>query len=143
VAKVIFLDIDGVLNNESCWGKRPLSTNFAKECVENLNEITEVTDACIVVSSSRRILFGLDELIGMLTSVGVKGSIIGVTPSVRGCRGDEIAFWIDNMDEKIESFVILDDDSDMGHLMDHLVQCKPSKGLTEDDAKKAIKMLNK
>jgi len=141
--KVIFLDIDGVLNDESCWGGRPLATNFAKECVEVLNEIVEATDACVVVSSSRRILYDIDELIEELTSAGINGSIIGVTPSIKGCRGDEIAVWLDNTDENVRSFVILDDDSDMGYLMDHLVQCDPSTGLTKSKAWEAIRMLNK
>jgi hypothetical protein len=148
--KVIFLDIDGVLNNSSCWSTRPISNSFAKECVEAFNDIIIETNADIVISSSWRTLFKFDELIDILSSAGVAGNIIDKTPVVRfsgGRRGDEIVRWLDRASEevgfKIERFVILDDDSDMGHLMDHLIQCDPETGLTKDDAQKVIRMLNK
>ena len=146
--KIIFLDIDGTINNSSCWWVRPLENRFAPECITALNKITEETGADIVVSSTWRVSFKLDELIYILKSAGIKGSIIGQTPIVRfsgGRRGDEIYSWIydasTEIGKKIEHFVILDDNSDMDPVMDHLVQCKPDIGLTEELADKAIEML--
>jgi hypothetical protein len=43
----------------------------------------------------------------------------------------------------IESFVILDDDNDMDHLMDYLVQTKMTDGLQAHHVETAIQILNK
>jgi hypothetical protein len=51
-------------------------------------------------------------------------------------RGEEIQAWLtENPD--VTQFVILDDDSDMAHLIDHLVQTDHKVGLTAADVKKA------
>ena len=147
--KIIFLDIDGVLNNPKTWGLRPVHKAFSKECVEAFNLIIESVDADIVISSTWRNMFNFDDLIEMLKGAGVAGHIIGKTPSIRFSgaeRGDEIARWLDRASEeagfKITKFVILDDDSDMGYLFNYLVRCNPETGITEKEVKKAIEMLN-
>lgn len=146
--KLIFLDIDGTINNSSCWGVRPIENRFAPECIAALNKITEETGADIVVSSTWRSSFEFDKLIDMLKSNNVKGNIIGQTPPTRSsdsCRGDEISEWLhsasNKLGKRIEHFVILDDNSDMDPIMDHLVQCDSHIGLTEELANKAIEML--
>ena len=58
-------------------------------------------------------------------------------------RGIEIQRWLNETKYEIESFVILDDDSDMLHLSEKLVKTKGTRGLTEKEAKEAIDMLNK
>ncbi len=148
--KIIFLDIDGTINNSSCWGIRPVEDRFAPECVEALNKITDETKADIVISSTWRVSFKFDKLIDILKSAGVKGHIIGKTPLVRfsgGRRGDEIFQWLYNASEeeriRIRHFVILDDNTDMDPIMDHLVKCDPAVGLTEELANKAIEILKK
>ena len=46
-----------------------------------------------------------------------------------GAYRDEILRWLDRESgeqrKKIDTFVILDDDSDMSYLMDYLIQCNP------------------
>jgi hypothetical protein len=147
--KVIFLDIDGVLNNTSCCGSRPVHKRFAKGCIEAFNEIVAATEADIVISSTWRICHSLDNLIDILRSIGIKGNIIGKTPIIRysgAQRGDEILRWLDRESEeickKINTFVILDDDADMSYLKDYLIECDPETGLTKEKAKEAVEMLN-
>jgi len=143
--KIIFLDIDGVLNNPKCLCNDYRNV-LKRECVKAFNKIIDETGADIVISSSWRKLFEFDKLAAMLKTYGVKGDIIGTTPSINTIgsqRGDEIAVWLDNVGEEVESFVILDDDSDMKHLSDYLVKCDTETGLTEKEVQKAIKMLNK
>ena len=158
--KIIFLDIDGVLNSvDSCEraGKNFFSDNPDPEHIKWLNFIIEQTGAKIVISSTWRKHCTYLSLWRLLDAFGFKGTIIGATPETNDIRGNEIRCWIDRYtngrdwrltktDDKldpIESFVILDDDSDMGELLPFLVKCKNEKGLTEAEAIKAIEMLNK
>ena len=58
-------------------------------------------------------------------------------------RGEEIQDWLKKTETqiKVNSFVILDDDSDMAELMEHLVHQSAYNGLTMVDAMKAITYL--
>ena len=60
-------------------------------------------------------------------------------------RGIEIQNWIDNNwnNEIYNNFVILDDDSDMEHLMNHLVKTNNNLGLQDSDVEKAKIILGK
>ena len=70
--------------------------------------------------------------------------IFSCTPKIPGPRGDEIKKWlIDNRNLGIEGFVILDDDSDMNELMDHLCNTSWDYGLTPLDVIQAKEILNK
>ena len=147
--KVIFLDIDGVLNNSKTWGNRPPhSMPFDKGCIEVFNALVDTAGANIVISSSWRNLYSFDELINILRSAGVKGDIIDKTPNIRysgARRGDEILRWLDRASEeqgkKITQFVILDDETDMSYLIDHLVKCDNDIGITAENAGEAIAKL--
>lgn len=148
--KVIFLDFDGVLINHKSWYVR--SGGHATgdpPCVVELNRITDLTGARIVISSSWRIGTSVAELRSILLSWGVTGKVIGKTPRlliesgtlcIAQPRGSEIQSWIDKC-ERVERFVILDDDSDMGPLTPFLVKTKFETGLTTADANRAIAVL--
>ena len=126
--RIIFLDFDGVLVNRQSVRER--SGNHAAadaRCVSALNWITDETDARIVVSSTWRWEFKNPDLRGLLRQWGVTGVMIDSTPikPYTGTRGGEIQLWLtayqrDRTD--VESFVILDDDSDMGELTTHLIK---------------------
>lgn len=90
--KVIFLDIDGVLNSQLWYSKRrnfnptEIDTHypfyeFDPDLVNNLNRIVENTGAKIVVSSTWRKGRSVDELQTLLDSVGFIGEVIGKTKS--------------------------------------------------------------
>jgi hypothetical protein len=170
--KIIFLDIDGVLNNPGtytnrdklvvdlgCGGLKYRQENcFEPELVSNLNEIIKQTGAYIVLSSSWR--YGLNshgEIKALLNKIfGIKGNILGKTPEciVWKTRAEEIQAWLDRSlpyyqdlfgldgDEPLENFIILDDDRHFGNLQNNLIKIDGSKGLTKDDANKTIEMLN-
>lgn len=144
--KVIFLDIDGVLNHEHYYVNRsesdsmpyPLS-EFDIESVNRLNNITDKTNAKIVISSSWRFTNGIYNI---LKKVGVTGEIIGITkyitkPSDNGYdihvkRGEEIQDFLDN-NQFITNYVILDDDSDMlTSQLDNFVNTSYMYGLTDE-----------
>ena len=158
--KVIFLDVDGVLNSEVSreqernnfgnWMEHEVSDMH----INNLNKIVDATGAQIVLSSSWRFDhpkatgrdFIADPLMKILDrklkAVGL--DIIDVTPDLRGkIRGAEIQDWLDRHSE-VERFVILDDDVDMmEEQKPFFVNTTFKNGLTEEMANKAIEILNK
>lgn len=151
--KIIFLDFDGVIVTlESMFSRRfegklkeggishdPLSYL----AVHFLNDIIEETGAKVVVSSVWRMGNTEQELQNILNKAGFKGEVIGRTPIRHIERGLEIQEWMDNhADLNIESFVILDDDSDMKHLMKYLVNTDSEFGLRYEHKIQAIKILN-
>ena len=70
--------------------------------------------------------------------------ILGRTPYLGTKRGVEIQHWLDeNEDKNIESFVILDDDMDMEHLMEYGVFTDTDIGLTHHTYYLAKKILNR
>lgn len=147
--KVIFLDIDGVLN---CIGTNmsanaiESSSQMSSERVGLLNYILDNTDAQIVISSTWRKLYTISELQIFLMNFGLKKKyhdvIVGSTPSKGGgFRGREIEQWL--KDNPVDNFVILDDDSDMlPEQLPNFVNTRYYTGLTFLDAELAIAILN-
>jgi len=152
--KVLFLDIDGVLINRSCFGPGIPSGFRSKpdpDCIARLNRITDTTGAVIVVSSTWRIMPFM-ELKETLISWGITAKIMDVTPRLETAKGDitlsvprgrEIKAWIARNDwRNITAVCILDDDSDMEHMADKLIQTQFTYGLQDEHVARAIRMLN-
>ena len=119
--KIIFLDIDGVLNCELWYKQRfnlldrqdvtgnyPLY-EFAPFLMDRLNQIIEATKAKVVISSTWRIGRTSQELQDILNAVNFKGEIIDTTPHFYAQgkqddkkinysvpRGCEIDWWLTN-----------------------------------------------
>ena len=146
--KVIFLDIDGVLNSIR-WFDNLYDTNsslaypqsdFDPECVERLNRICDATGAKLVITSDRRV----SELIReVLPVVGVAGEIIGQTLVLfNATRGVEIAEWLKGHPE-VKQYAIVDDRTDfLQDQLKHFVNTSDEVGLTDDNASKLIEILN-
>jgi hypothetical protein len=139
--RIVFLDFDGVLiqQNGATISRKP-----ALSCVSALNAITEKTGARIVVSSSWRHVGTLDKLRAMLRAWGVKAPVVGVTPAIHGrdvTRAQEIAAWLKAHRDGVECFAILDDDPEMKPLAAHHIQTEKRRGLTGDDADRAVSLL--
>ena len=163
--KIIFLDIDGVLNTK--WGYTQMDRNTPKDkygysfdprSVANLKKILDETGAEIVISSSWK-SFGLSELEDMWQDRGLPGKLIGITPNsvsdemllnadldhmeIFSIRGMEIKEWLDKHGKKVSHYVIIDDmDNFLPEQKSHFVQTDPEVGITEEDADMAIKNLN-
>lgn len=67
-----------------------------------------------------------------LTLLGFKpGTFVGITPNIGGLRGGEIDKWLQDNNEFVNDYVILDDDSDMlSEQMKHFHHCDNFYGLT-------------
>ena len=151
--KVIFLDIDGVLNSWRWYKDQTLKGKHVSmlpddqidpKAVTRLNTIIERTGAKVVVSSTWRLNRTVAQLAEILGSKGFTGEVIGKTGrrgGPRPQRGDEIQDWL-NENVGVERFVIIDDDSDMVHLMDRLVQTGMKKGLTQALAEEVVQKLS-
>lgn len=142
--KIIFLDVDGVLNMHGSGGLFTLN----KKRLRLLEEIVIATDARIVVSSTWR--NDSSHMKKLLNTLGYRGiKIIGVTENLgksstgdRYYRGHEIQKWL-NEHSCIEQYVILDDDSDMlDSQLRNFVQTDGTIGLTDTLAYRAIYILN-
>lgn len=161
MAKIIFLDVDGVLNS-GAYIKRP-DVDFDDPkyqmdpmAVARLNRITDATGAVIVVSSTWRLAFirsanALAQLQSCFRAYGVTGTIIGMTPdkqSIRNRRGKEIQAWLDgnrmcSHPIQVDRYVIIDDDSDMGRLLPKMVKTLFEDGLQDTHVTQIIDILNK
>jgi len=102
--KVIFLDHDGVIclshnwgtrhTKQRKWGKRKMSMdtrvvpleyrfdNFDKKSIEVLNEVLELTNVDIVVSSDWRFFASIDEMGTYYTSQGIIKEPVGFTKAL-------------------------------------------------------------
>lgn len=156
--RIIFLDIDGVLNKALVSSGSEESDILEvkpygwmnKSLVENLNEITTKTGAKIVVSSTWR-RKTKEENQEMLKAFGVTGEVIGQTPHLGKytVRGNEIKAWLVENKEVIgcwywdfNQYVIIDDDSDMLlEQANNFINTDPWIGLSKRSAYKAIRKL--
>lgn len=154
--KVIFLDIDGVLNSRAYDKKRDINaqTNIDETRLPLVKRIVEETGAKIVLSSTWREDWEKDPDIcredgvyinQMFSKFGLE--IFDKTPFLGICadRSEEIKTWLEETPHKIESFVIIDDYRfGWGSLSDNFVKTNPNfgLGLEEVHVLKAIKILN-
>jgi len=150
--KIIFLDIDGVLNSAVYDRRRgPSDGNIDVTRLELIKELVDKTGAKIVLSSSWRIHWEKDfskcdlegrELIETFGKAGLE--IYDKTPYVSYLeRGDEIRNWLLE-NEDVESFVIFDDYAfGWKELSDNLVQTnyRIERGIEQEHIQKALEIL--
>lgn len=126
--KIIFLDIDGVLNHENFYKnydyikrsklRDKLNDEWGEPFCPNstywINKLIKETNAEIVISSSKRHIEGnLDYMNKMWKNRGFEGKIIGITPFLSFkqdlcnrsvSRGEEILEWFDRFTTFRHSF---------------------------------------
>lgn len=155
--KVIFLDVDGVLNSHHWFEKyydkkNPEKTYINFSCIQNLVKIVKQTDAKIVLSASCRSEVKSNKnhfLRKIFKEYDLE--IYDFTPDTGLERGIDIQEWL-NHHLDVTNIAIIDDDSDMKPLMKYLVKTKwkedskykplASEGLTRKIAAQVIKMLD-
>ncbi len=165
--KVIFLDIDGVLNHQLFYEKRiPEAKKELRKQVKNeeidrqeyhrrqidsssvvfLNDIIEATGAKVVLSSSWRLGNSKEYMQTLLADCGFTGELIDRTPRLEGSmqRGPEIEAWLAESGIAVSAYVILDDDSDMTdyQLKHHYIHVDRYCGLSPTVSYKATRILN-
>lgn len=135
--KIIFLDIDGVLcchRVSHGMGERGLMEVLDPVGLRWLDGLTATGEVKIVISSTWRIghdkcffpsIFGVAGYMNLSISLHEDWR----TEDLPGVRGIEIDAWLSKHDD-IETYVILDDDSDMlEHQMDNFVKTDGKDGI--------------
>lgn len=159
--KILFLDIDGVLNSQDDVDARHNSLDktrdefgalFDERCVRWLKCIIDRTNCKIVLSSSWRCR-GLNKIQLLWEIRDLPGEVIDITPTEvssevinlyaatnnEADRGYEIQEWIDI--NKPEKYCIVDDDDDMlGH--QNFVKTNKVYGLDYKTANLIVSILN-
>ena len=147
---VLFLDVDGVLNGGQTREKCRGFTGVDQDKCDRVVRIVRETDARIVLSSTWRKHPDMLPYLWQKLGADAKARYVGDTPVLDARedglvwraqpRGAEIQVWLDDHKD-VTHFVILDDDADMAHLMDHLVLTDNRIGLTDDIANEVIRRL--
>jgi hypothetical protein len=161
--KIVFLDIDGVLNSISWNNKHQNEIRkgelISEEKVKLLARLVKRTGAKIILHSGWRFWFDDDikplrkeavKLVKLLKEESVY--IAGKTPDLTTeeirktkkfsiVKADEIFLWL-RMNTDIENWVVLDD-IDLKHknIKEHQILINPNLGLTQKDIGDAEKIL--
>ncbi|HEX3624099.1 MAG TPA: HAD domain-containing protein [Verrucomicrobiae bacterium] len=140
--RIVFLDIDGVLNSQKSVLQFGTRYRFGTSNIAALNEILRKTDARFVVTSTWREGLMLAEIAQFLERDGaLPGRMAGQTQILQTRRGMEIDAWLRGVPYPVSSFVILDDLDDMDPHRKRFVQTDPQSGITMADAQRAIELL--
>ena len=149
--KIIFMDVDGVLNYTKWYydDRNPGNLygqegEIDPECVRRIVNICEKTGAKIVLSSDWRIN---KYAIGRLERAGFpEGLIFSQTPEfIWDCsRGEEIDIWLNEHPDTYD-YVIIDDREDFSDEQKrfHYIHVNPYIGFTDKNMKDAICILSR
>jgi len=147
--KVVFLDIDGVLNimSASYYSHRREYDGHKIEfhLLKRLEFLIERTGAMIVISSSWRNEDFVD-YINNHHNFRYLDNIIGRTPRDKHARGDQIADWLVTHPE-VKDYIILEDEISDVVINDELesariVEVDMNEGLSHENVMYAVKKLN-
>jgi hypothetical protein len=160
--KILFLDVDGVLNSHAYSLERNLAdpdherlptgslkdaagwvAMIDKKAVTRLNTILAETNAKIVISSSWRNAHPPMRMQKILNLAGMVGEVIDQTPVMAGPRSWEIASWL-GAHPKTSRFVILDDGSTAGEGLEKwFIHTDLAHGLQDEHVARAIILLGR
>jgi hypothetical protein len=133
--RILFLDIDGVLNHNTFYEDRQAKiksgdwdieypkSELDPDCVRMIIEFCKDYDVKVVISSTWRNGRSIEKFNELFAEYGEGMEVIDRTPSyhTKGwVRGNEILWWMEDNEKLIgcryhqyHDYVILDDDSDM------------------------------
>ena len=162
--KIIFLDLDGVLNTAR-WHeqakvdelKDDYGYTFDPTAVSNLADIIEKTGADIVISSSWKFM-GLSKMQKMWKDRRLPGKVVGLTPNsvsdefllhadldnmdFMAIRGQEIKEWL-MQNSGVTHYAILDDLNDVLQEQEsHFIWIDPVVGITTENVVQTVMTLN-
>jgi hypothetical protein len=134
--KVIFLDIDGVLNSEATPNPRRFPYVVDPDSVVILKSVLEQTDAKVVLSSTWRV-----DAVGLLAAKHFGISFVDATPDEPSApRCGEISRWLYEHPE-VRRYAVIDDSDDC---LDELplFQPSPKTGINRAIADGLVAFLN-
>lgn len=152
LCKIIFLDIDGVLNSgrtAEAFGRYPYDIEpdslplFDVVVIGLIRKACKLTRAQIILSSGWRKI----ETFGAI-GAALDLPIVGATPDMSrssALRGDEIQAWLCSHGDQNVIWVAVDDNA-LGYVpsqMSRLVKTSPRDGLSYENYYKILRELNK
>lgn len=155
--KVIFLDVDGVLNSPKSKTYAPSGWRGIDNAkLKKVKAIVDATDAKVVLSSTwkteidKNMHHASSDGKYMMNKFKYEGrfKIFDKTPDAENSshRGEEIRMWLDKHPD-VDNFVILDDidfdDMERFGVLDHLIMTDYNIGITDEDVEKAIEKLGR
>jgi hypothetical protein len=167
--KIIFLDIDGVLNSDVYMASDEYYNACKEAGVVNhrsyevvtkahhlhidpagvllVNQLVEKSGAKVVLSSTWRIRYSLEEMNAMLKGRGATFEVTDKTPCKMSWRprGSEIREYLEDLKEEEsivpEAFVILDDTDEFPKYRNEFVFTPEAIGITQAHVDQALKIL--
>lgn len=141
--KILFLDVDGVLN---MWGTPSAMFSLNDKRMSRLERVIKETGASIVLSStwrrSRDHIYILSRKLSY-RNLSIMDMTTGEYMKIGQIRGDEIQDWLDKHPE-VTTYAIVDDNADMLETQKpYLVQTDGSLGLMDHDVEKLISILGR
>jgi hypothetical protein len=122
--KVIFLDIDGVLNSDETSNPRKLPYIVDRKLLTRFKRVLKRTGAKVVLSSTWRY-----DPAGLFSAKYNGLRFLDITPDMpRRSRRDEILTWL-KQHPKVNRFAVIDDDDDE---LDELPLFQPSASIGLD-----------
>lgn len=155
--RVLFLDIDGVLNSSSYFRREVgeadgrcmaayENTQLDPLAIERLNRVIDVTNAEVVISSAWRIGNRIGAIQRAMRDRGFRHRLYCKTPVLlggEGLRNNEIQKWLDD-NQPVERFAIVDDLFVAGiGFVPQFVLTDYEDGLTDVHADRLIQILNR
>lgn len=158
--KVLFLDVDGVLNSNRRSLEISSGEYLDEEKVKLLSKIIRQTGAVVVLHSAWRFWFN-ETMEPMRKEASDFSSLLGKyeirmydktpdfsTEEIKRTRkfsfvkADEILSWL-NSHSNVENYIVLDDLNLHNELLaQHQIQTDSVEGLTEENVSQAVQMLN-
>ena len=162
--KIIFLDIDGVLNSECFYIKRyrnmkdleminisklnednlivkRLLSNIDLHSLNLIKQVIDKTNSKIVIISGCKSLNCFEKFCGYLINLGLP--IIGRTYDNNSDRGTGIKKYL--YLNKINSFIVIDDEIYLDYdeeILSHLIKTNYKDGFLDEHINKSINLLN-
>jgi hypothetical protein len=148
--RILFLDVDGVLNStrtQLAFGGYPHDFSerdmgrFDPVALALVRKLCDITGAVVVLSTTWRLNFTLEEV-----EQGLELPIVGATPDLGGdyCRADEIAMWLATA-KGVTHYAIVDDLAldfeDPRHAL-RFVQTNEDYGLSVANYRQLFRLLN-
>ena len=149
--KVIFLDIDGVLNSRAWFerhGRERGLGHLEPSACARVQRLCDETGAALVISSTWRLIHKRAVIGDMFRARDLTATILGMTAALHTARGHEIQAWLDASPAiaglgAVDGMVILDDDAEMVHLAPWHVKTHVEHGFTERDLSHAAEVLSR
>jgi hypothetical protein len=145
--KIVFLDIDGVLNSyRTAYAMGPMKEEDGLDpiAVGLVREMCRLNKAGVVISSTWRLGRDAQDFVILFERYGWKNpTVIGVTPTLStGHRGKEIKAWLSG-NSSITDFVVVDDDNydTADDFPDNFVHVDSKEGFLYRDFIKCSKIL--